>query len=129
MTTKIEGLNLRNWRRDHNLTQKEVALYLEVPVNTVARWERGDLTIEREHMLCLCLEHYELRAENKALQDQAFDLTERLHQASAEVEWLRAALEHIRNVATSAALGLDDGIDHRWYIEEVARVLARPKEC
>jgi len=57
------------------------------------------------------------------------DLLRERDELRAEVERLRAALVHIGNVATSAALGLDDGIDHFWYGEEVTRVLARHKEC
>ena len=62
MSAKTEAFNLRNWRLDHNLTQREVAQYLGVPANTVARWERGELNIEHAQWLHLCLEHYDCRA-------------------------------------------------------------------
>lgn len=42
-------------------------------------------------------ERDELRAENEALQDQAFDLTERLLQSSTENERLRAELRECQD--------------------------------
>ena len=35
----MEGKELKNWRRKHNLTQLQLAHYLHVERVTVARWE------------------------------------------------------------------------------------------
>lgn len=57
-------------------------------------------------------------------EDENRTLDWKLSEATKEIERLRAALEHIRDVATGAALGKHSGVDHFWYGEEVTRVLA-----
>lgn len=37
----MEGMELRNWREKHNLTQLELAQHLNVKRETVTRWEIG----------------------------------------------------------------------------------------
>ncbi len=41
------GERLKRYRREHDLTQKELADQLRVDSNTEARWERGDMTPQR----------------------------------------------------------------------------------
>jgi len=39
------------------LTQAQLAELLQIPVNTIARWERGELSIEKPEVLRLAIEH------------------------------------------------------------------------
>src|SRR3972149_2659119 len=50
---------LRARRQSLNLTQRALAQALDVSRNTVARWERGELTIGNPAMLLLALERLE----------------------------------------------------------------------
>lgn len=42
-------------RRDLGMSQAELAKELGIPANTIARWERGELTIARPQMLGLAI--------------------------------------------------------------------------
>lgn len=55
------AFNLRATRDRLQLTQRELAEYLQVPVNTIARWECGEVRIERPEMLRLAMEHLNCR--------------------------------------------------------------------
>src|SRR5690242_15808489 len=50
-------LQLRDWRRAHNLTQAELAGLLGVSPNSVARWERGELPIRHPELIGLAIEN------------------------------------------------------------------------
>ena len=49
------GAELAKFRAQLGLTQERLAEMLEVPRNTIARWERGELAIEKSRMLALAL--------------------------------------------------------------------------
>ena len=51
-----KGADLRNYREALGMTQYELAQALQLPRNTIARWERSELTIEHPEMLRLALE-------------------------------------------------------------------------
>jgi DNA-binding transcriptional regulator YiaG len=52
----MHGSELRRIRIDVlKMTQRDLAAELDVPRNTVARWERGELAIQHERMLRLAL--------------------------------------------------------------------------
>lgn len=46
---------LRCYREVRNQTQADTARQLHIPLNTLARWERGTLSIAHPHMLYLAL--------------------------------------------------------------------------
>jgi transcriptional regulator with XRE-family HTH domain len=46
---------LRDWRHAHDLSQDQLATMLDVPVNTLARWERGEVAIRHPRILALAL--------------------------------------------------------------------------
>ncbi len=52
-------------RRSLGLTQVELAERLGVAANTVARWERGELTIARPQMLKVMLQHIQIEMEGQ----------------------------------------------------------------
>ena len=41
----MEGFELREWREGAELTQEQLAEWLGVAANTIARWERGERSI------------------------------------------------------------------------------------
>jgi DNA-binding XRE family transcriptional regulator len=49
------GADLAKFRAQLGLTQDRLAALLQVPRNTIARWERGELAIEKSRMLALAL--------------------------------------------------------------------------
>lgn len=51
----MNGAELREKRRALGMTQKQLAERLDVRENTVARWERGELTIANPAMLTMAL--------------------------------------------------------------------------
>lgn len=51
--TAKSGLWLRQWRRDHNLAQREVAAALGVSLRTIMRWESWE---EIPRLVALALE-------------------------------------------------------------------------
>jgi len=53
--TIARGADLAKFRAQLGLTQDRLAEILEVPRNTIARWERDELTIEKSRMLALAL--------------------------------------------------------------------------
>ena len=57
----MTGPELRTRRQALGWTQKVLAERLGVPVNTLARWERGALRIEHARLLDLALEALERR--------------------------------------------------------------------
>ena len=52
---RMSGLDLRGERKALDMTQEALADALGVTANTVARWERGDLTIAHPGVLRLAL--------------------------------------------------------------------------
>ena len=48
---------LKDRRVKLGLTQSQLGLLLMVPTNTIARWERGELTIQHPEILRLALAH------------------------------------------------------------------------
>jgi transcriptional regulator with XRE-family HTH domain len=52
----LTGSDLRVWRKLLGWSQKRLADALGVPVNTVARWERGEMPIRHATILRLALE-------------------------------------------------------------------------
>lgn len=51
---------IRGWRVAMEWSQQRLAERLGVTVNTLARWERGDLTVRHQPMLALALERLAL---------------------------------------------------------------------
>src|SRR5262245_49744054 len=51
----MDNAALREWRLTHGLSQDELANLLDVPTNTLARWERGELAIRHPRILALAL--------------------------------------------------------------------------
>lgn len=47
---------LREWRQRHGASQGQLAAMLDVPINTIARWERGEVAIRHPQILALALE-------------------------------------------------------------------------
>ena len=60
----MTGAELRKRRLSLGMTQKALAARLGIPTNTIARWERGELTIEHGQLLRLALERVELEKVN-----------------------------------------------------------------
>lgn len=59
----MDKVILRGWRKERNLTQKELALFLGVAGNTVARWENGTRRIPG--WLSVALKGVDIIRENK----------------------------------------------------------------
>lgn len=53
---RLTAEELREWRTTRQLTQAGLAEMLEVPVNTIARWERGEIQINQPRVLSLALQ-------------------------------------------------------------------------
>ena len=49
------GADLRRLRDQLGLTQQELAELFDIPRNTIARWERDEIAIEKKRMLSLAL--------------------------------------------------------------------------
>lgn len=49
------GSDLRRFREQLDLSQQELGALLEIPRNTIARWERDELPIEKSRLLELAL--------------------------------------------------------------------------
>jgi transcriptional regulator with XRE-family HTH domain len=58
-------IDIRAAREKLGLTQAELAERLQLPANTLARWERGELKIERPELLRLAIEHLNCRTRRK----------------------------------------------------------------
>jgi DNA-binding transcriptional regulator YiaG len=56
---------LKAMRFKLGLTQSQLADILQLPANTIARWERGELKIERPELLRLAIEHLSCRTRRK----------------------------------------------------------------
>ncbi|MDP2328292.1 MAG: helix-turn-helix transcriptional regulator [Dehalococcoidia bacterium] len=52
----LDGASLRAERVRLGMSQRDLAAELDVPANTVARWERGELAIHHPRVLELALE-------------------------------------------------------------------------
>lgn len=52
----VDGPSLRTWRVAHGLSQEQLASMLDVPMNTVARWERGEVAIRHPRIVALALQ-------------------------------------------------------------------------
>lgn len=59
-------LNLRRMREALNLTQEELAERLDIPTNTLARWERGELYIRHATILHLALREIKREIQNES---------------------------------------------------------------
>src|SRR5215204_4211933 len=53
--TTITGHELRQWRTEHGMSQTELAHALDVPKDTISRWERDVLGIRHGRILALAL--------------------------------------------------------------------------
>lgn len=53
---QLTGAGLAAVRHKLGLSQSQLADLLGIPVNTLARWERGDVTIRHPRILSLALE-------------------------------------------------------------------------
>jgi transcriptional regulator with XRE-family HTH domain len=62
----MDSVALRKWRLAHELSQDELATMLDVPTNTLARWERGELAIRHPRILTLALHALALSLEVSA---------------------------------------------------------------
>jgi transcriptional regulator with XRE-family HTH domain len=62
----MNGTALQHWRAAHDLSQAELAVMLDVPVNTLARWERGEVAIRHPRILDLALHAIALSLEVSA---------------------------------------------------------------
>lgn len=51
----MDGRALRDYRREHGLTQVDLARLLDLPQPTISRWETGASQIEHGRMLELAL--------------------------------------------------------------------------
>lgn len=47
---------LREWRQARGVSQGQLATMLDVPINTIARWERGEVAIRHPRILALALQ-------------------------------------------------------------------------
>lgn len=67
----MKGVELRNWRERHSLTQEQLAERLQVRGNTIARWERDERQIPP--YLFFALQHLEdqLQGENDPAVEEA----------------------------------------------------------
>lgn len=54
--SRIDAGALREWRQLHGVSQGQLATMLDVPINTVARWERGEVAIRHPQILALALQ-------------------------------------------------------------------------
>ncbi len=52
----MTGADLKSVRQQLGLTQAGLARALDIPVNTIARWERGEVPIRHARVLRLALE-------------------------------------------------------------------------
>lgn len=59
----VTGEELKKARTKLELTQVELGAALGIPSNTIARWERGEMPIEKPKLLGLAVEH--LRCKSK----------------------------------------------------------------
>lgn len=55
----MTGADLRAARSRLGLSQAALGKALDVPTNTIARWERGELAIQQPTVLQLAIEHLE----------------------------------------------------------------------
>ena len=62
----LDGTALQQWRAAHRLSQGELAAMLDVPVNTLARWERSEVAIRHPRILELALHAIALSLEVSA---------------------------------------------------------------
>lgn len=85
---------IRKKRIALNLTQSELAERFEVKTNTVARWERGEITPKAKGMLSLAFQSLEIEKglDNSKIKDLQKSLTEkvkrlRVRHAQNKAEW------------------------------------------
>lgn len=62
---RVTGDDFKVRRTTLGLSQGGLARAFEVPVNTVARWERGELVIRHAAIMALAFEALETRAKKK----------------------------------------------------------------
>lgn len=60
----MDGEELRRRRRALGMSQAELGEHLDVPQNTMSRWELGAVRIERPRMLALALRALERETEH-----------------------------------------------------------------
>jgi DNA-binding XRE family transcriptional regulator len=53
--TTMTGPDLRQWRIEHGMSQAQLARELDVPKDTISRWERDALGIRHGRILSLAL--------------------------------------------------------------------------
>lgn len=61
--SEVNGADLVAARQELGLSQSQLAELLDVPVNTLARWERGEVTIRHPRILALALRALALATE------------------------------------------------------------------
>jgi transcriptional regulator with XRE-family HTH domain len=54
--TTMTGPDLRRWRAEHGMSQAQLAHALDVPKDTISRWERDALGIRHGRILALALQ-------------------------------------------------------------------------
>ena len=52
----MTGDDLRRWRTEHGMSQTQLAHALDVPKDTISRWERDALGIRHGRILALALQ-------------------------------------------------------------------------
>lgn len=61
----MNGTDLRSSRQRLGLSQAQLARLLQVPPDTLAKWERGDLAIRHPEVMRLALERLEQRTADR----------------------------------------------------------------
>jgi transcriptional regulator with XRE-family HTH domain len=64
----MDASALRDWRQAHELSQGQLASMLDLPINTLARWERGEVAIRHPRILALALHALDLSLRVSAMQ-------------------------------------------------------------
>jgi DNA-binding transcriptional regulator YiaG len=49
------GYGVRQWREARGISQAQLGKLLEIPANTIAKWERGEQTIRHPRILLLAM--------------------------------------------------------------------------
>lgn len=66
----MHGSELQSRRNKLGLTQAQLSAALDIPKNTIARWERGELPIQHPTMLRLALQQIDHQQMNRNYDEQ-----------------------------------------------------------